>query len=111
MRTKKKEDSIYVKDLDEMDNYYLNIFKKYLDGTDAYLQDSVEAIITEVLTRAKKEIIDELKKSSIYQTTVCTKDTRPATPSITDLPVYDKSINKIIWWNGNTWIDAMGNNV
>ncbi len=60
MRIDKKNDATYTKELDEMEKYFLNMFKRFIENDPGFLDKSVEAIITEAVKRAKKEIILEI---------------------------------------------------
>jgi hypothetical protein len=59
MRIDKKNDATYTKELDEMEKYFLNMFKRFIENDPGFLDKSVESIITEAVKRAKKEIIFE----------------------------------------------------
>ena len=113
MRTNKIDDCTYTKELDEMESYFLNMFKKFIENDNNFLQESVDAIITESLARAKKEILREIENSKVFKpkTIVCTSDMRPTNPKESDPPCFDKTLNIPIWWNGSNWVDANGNNV
>ena len=108
MRTNKKEEGIYTKELDEMDKYLLNIFKRYFEGDNNFLEESVESIITEAVRRSKKEILNYSKKFLKINNT-CTANTLPPKPTTGDGPYFDLDSKKPIWFNGQSWIDAVGN--
>lgn len=57
MRIGKKDNAIYTKELDEMEKYFLNMFKRFIENNDGFLDKSVESVITEAVRRAKKEIV------------------------------------------------------
>lgn len=59
MRIDKKNNSTYIKELDEMEKYFLNMFKRFIENDPGFLEESVESVITEAVKRAKKEIIFE----------------------------------------------------
>lgn len=59
MRIDKRNSATYTKELDEMEKYFLNMFKRFIENDDGFLDESVESIITEAVKRAKKEIIFE----------------------------------------------------
>lgn len=57
MQTEKKDNNIYIKQLDKIDNYLLNIIKRFFDTNNDYIEGTAEHIIMEAVKRAKKEII------------------------------------------------------
>lgn len=59
MRIDKKNNATYIKELDEMEKYFLNMFKRFIENDPGFLEESVESVITEAVKRAKKEIIFE----------------------------------------------------
>jgi hypothetical protein len=53
MRIEKKNDVTYIKELDEMEKYFLEMFKKFVDNNPDFLNRSAEEIINEAVKRAK----------------------------------------------------------
>ena len=104
MRIDKKEDSIYTKELDEMEKYFLNMFKRFIENDNDFLEKSVESIITEAVRRAKKEI-NLINKNRIN---TCTNSTRPKSPLKGEGPYFDTDLQKPIWYDGKNWVDAIG---
>lgn len=199
MQTRKKDNNVYIKEPDFMDEYFLNILKRFFSNTEDNIKDCAETIIIEAVKRAKKEILFKVENSNVLSVnnktgdvvitlkdlggepeitqkysafnkpfgneagTVCEGNdprlsdkrdpkphdhddiyirklkvdvatttengfmsyedkiklnglsnslehglTRPANPE-EFVPFVDESINKVILWNGESWIDFMGN--
>jgi hypothetical protein len=53
MRIEKKNDVTYIKELDEMDKYFLDILKKFMENNPNAFDESAEEIIEEAVKRAK----------------------------------------------------------
>ena len=65
MQTRKKDKNIYIKEPDFLDDYFLNIFKRFFDNTEENIRDCSETIILEAVKRAKKEIALKYEKSQV----------------------------------------------
>ncbi|AXU72284.1 TPA: hypothetical protein ACG3PC_000150 [Clostridioides difficile] len=57
MRIQQKKDNIYVKGLDKVDAYLINIIQRYFEYDGKKVLGSKEQIIDEVIQRVKEELI------------------------------------------------------
>lgn len=74
MQTRKKDQNIYVKEPDFLDEYFLNIFKRFFDNAENNIQDCAETIILEAVKRAKKEILFKVENSNVLSVNTKTGD-------------------------------------
>lgn len=74
MQTRKKDDNVYVKEPDFMDEYFLNILKRFFSNTEDNIKDCAETIIIEAIKRAKKEILFKVENSNVLSVNTKTGD-------------------------------------
>lgn len=65
MQTRKKDNNVYIKEPDFMDEYFLNILKRFFSNTENNIKDCAETIIIEAVKRAKKEILFKVENSNV----------------------------------------------
>lgn len=105
MRINKKNNYTYTKELDKVEKNLLNIFRRFLENDNSFLESSVDAIITEAVRRAKKEILKNDKRKLVN---TCTSTNLPQNPDIGEGPYFDIDSGKPIWFNGSVWVFADG---
>lgn len=70
MRIQQKENNVYVKGLDKVDQYLVNIIKRYFESDQEEIWLNREDIINEAVRRAKEEIGKHLANGSFAVTSV-----------------------------------------
>ena len=117
MQITKKDGNRYVKELDKVDLYLLNMMKRFFNADTEGIRECAESIILEAVKRSKDEILIKGKcgvqsvnlKTGIVSLTAGVSTGRPTSPQLGDAPYFDTTLNKPIWWSGSNWVDAMGN--
>lgn len=108
MRIGKKDDYTYTKELDKIEKYLLNMFRRFIENDNSFLDESVDAIITEAVKRAKKEILDNTKRNMCN---TCTSNSLPKDPKAGEGPYFELNSGKPVWFNGTAWVYADGNEI